>query len=214
MSDQKKTTIASRISKFNRERKWKIFAKKFAFNDHTSILDVGFNNVEYSEIDNYLEKVYPHPEKITALGVTGSDLFQQKYPLVNAILYDGNHFPFSARSFDIVWSNAVLEHVGQKAKQVLFLKEIKRVGKNAFITTPNRYFPIEIHTRTILLHFLPQQIFYKYLKLTGKKWATGSYMNLLSRREIVTLLKEAGIHEYKIVRNKLFLFTLDFVITF
>ena len=214
MSDQKKTTIASRISKFNRERKWKIFTRKFSFNDRTSILDVGFNNVEYSEIDNYLEKVYPHPEKITALGVTGADLFQKKYPLVNAIIYDGNYFPFSAGSFDIVWSNAVLEHVGQKAKQVLFLKEIKRVGKNAFITTPNRYFPVEIHTRTILLHFLPQRIFYKYLKLTGKKWATGNYMNLLSKREIVRLLKEAGIDEYKIVRNKLFLFTLDFVITF
>jgi SAM-dependent methyltransferase len=214
MSEQKKTTMANRISKFNRERKWKFFTRQFAFNGHTSVLDVGFNNVEYSEIDNYLEKVYPHPEKITALGVTGSDLFQQKYPLVKAITYDGNYFPFEAGSFDIVWSNAVLEHVGRTEKQVLFLKEIRRVGKRAFITTPNRYFPIEIHTRTPLLHFLPQRMFYKYLKITGRKWATEDYMNLLSKKAIVKLLKEAGIHEYNIARNKLFLFTLDFVITF
>ena len=214
MSAQKKTTIANRISKFNRERKWKFFTKQFDFNDHTSVLDVGFNNVEYSEIDNYLEKVYPYPGNITALGITGSDLFTKNYPQVKAITYDGNRFPFDAGSFDIIWSNAVIEHVGRREKQVLFLKEIKRVGKTAFITTPNRYFPVEIHTRTILLHFLPRRIFYKYLNLVGKKWATGNYMNLLSKRAIVDLLKEAGIHDYKIVRNKLFLFTLDFVITF
>src|SRR5436190_17207872 len=214
MSAQKKTTIADRISKFNRERKWKSFAKQFVFNDHTSVLDVGFNNVEYSEIDNYLEKVYPYPGNITALGITSSDLFIKNYPQVKAITYDGNHFPFDVGSFDIVWSNAVIEHVGRREKQVLFLKEIKRVGKAAFITTPNKYFPVEIHTRTILLHFLPRRIFYKYLNLVGKKWATGDYMNLLSKRAIVNLLKEAGIRDYKIVRNRLFLFTVDFVITF
>ena len=214
MKDVKKTSIANRISKFNRERKWNFFTKQFAFSDHTSILDVGFNNIEYSEIDNYLEKVYPYPGKITALGITESELFKQRYPEVNAIVYDGDHFPFNAGSFDIVWSNAVLEHVGERKKQILFLKEIRRVGKAAFITTPNRYFPVEIHTRTIFLHFLPQRIFYKYLKLTGKKWATNGYMNLLSEKAIINLLKEAGIDQYKIVRNKLFLFTLDFIITF
>ncbi len=214
MSDLKKISIANRISKFNRERKWNFFTKQFSFTDQTSILDVGFNNVEYSEIDNYLEKVYPYPEKITALGIKESNFFKQRYPQVNAIIYDGDHFPFNGRSFDIVWSNAVLEHVGERDKQILFLKEIKRVGKAAFITTPNKYFPVEIHTRTILLHYLPQRIFYKYLRIIGKKWATGSYMNLLSKKAIINLLREAGIDEYKIVANKLFLVTLDFVIIF
>lgn len=207
--------IANRISKFNRVRKWKIFTKQFPFDNKTTLLDVGFNNIEYSEIDNYLEKVYPYPEKITALGVESSAAeFKTKYPKVHAVLYDGDYFPFPDQAFDIVWSNAVLEHVGDRNKQILFLKEIRRVGKRAFITTPNKYFPVEIHTRTILLHFLPQKIFYKYLKIIGKPWATGDYMNLLSNNMIVTLLKEAGIKEYRIKRNRLFFFILDFVIIF
>ena len=210
----KKPPIADRISKYNRERKWNFFKSKFSFTGQTSILDVGFNNVEYSDIDNYLEKVYPYPEKITALGITDPTPFQERYPKVKAICYDGDYFPFEAGSFDIVWSNAVMEHVGDWNKQLLFLKEIKRVGRTAFITTPNRFFPIEIHTRTILLHFLPQRIFYSYLRMVGKKWATENYMNLLSKQEIIKLLREAGITQYKIVENKLFLFTLDFVITF
>jgi len=206
--------IANRISKFNRERKWKLFTKQFPFDNKTTVLDVGFNNIEYSEIDNYLEKVYPYLEKITALGVEDSKLFKAKYPKVTAIIYDGDYFPFPDQAFDIVWSNAVLEHVGDRNKQVLFLKEIKRVGKGAFITTPNKNFPVEIHTRTILLHFLPQKIFYKYLKLVGKPWATGGYMNLLSKKMLVKLLEDAGIKEYGIKTNRLFFFSLDFVIIF
>jgi len=90
----------------------------------------------------------------------------------------------------------VLEHVGDRNKKLLFLKEIKRVGKAAFITTPNKYFPVEIHTRTILLHFLPNKIFNWYLAFIGKSWATGNYMNLLSKSMIVKFLKEAEIREY------------------
>ena len=206
--------IANRISKFNRGRKWKVFTRQFQVDSKTTVLDVGFNNIEYSEIDNYLEKVYPYPEKITALGVETSEIFKANYPKVNAVIYDGDHFPFPDQAFDIVWSNAVLEHVGDRNKQIQFLKEIKRVGKGAFITTPNKYFPVEIHTRTILLHFLPQKIFYKYLRFIGKKWATDDYMNLLSNNMVVALLEEAGIKEYRIKRNRLFFFTLDFVITF
>lgn len=207
-------TIANRISKFNRGRKWKMFTKQFPFNNNTTLLDVGFNNIEYSEIDNYLEKVYPYPEKITALGVEAAELFKKNYPKVNAVIYDGDYFPFPDQSFDIVWSNAVLEHVGNRNKQILFLKEIKRVGKTAFITTPNKYFPVEIHTRTAFLHFLPQKLFYKYLNLIGKRWATGDYMNLLSKHMIVKLLEEAGIKHYTIKKNRLFFFILDFVIIF
>lgn len=206
--------FADRISKYNRGRKWEMFKEQFSFDDKTTILDVGFNNIEYSAIDNYLEKVYPYLSRITALGVEEANLFKQKYPEVNAVIYDGDHFPFPDKSFDIVWSNAVIEHVGGREKQVLFLKEIYRTGKRAYVTTPNRYFPVEIHTRTPLLHFLPKKIFYKFLKATGREWATGNYMNLLSKGMLVDMLKEAGITEYKIKRNRMLLFTLDFVITF
>jgi len=80
--------IAVRISKFNRRRKWEIFIKQFEFDNETEILDVGFNNVEDSQVDNYLEKVYPYSEKITAWGVDSSELFKAKYPKVNAVIYN------------------------------------------------------------------------------------------------------------------------------
>src|SRR5450631_4040251 len=105
-------SIANKISKFNRKRKWKQFTENVYFDQNTRIIDVGFNDIEYSDVDNFLEKNYPYKHNITALGIEGKDNFSKKYPLVNSVLYDGDTFPFNNKSFDICWSNAVIEHVG------------------------------------------------------------------------------------------------------
>ena len=207
-------SFAYKISKYNRRRKWKIFLKIIKPSFNTTILDVGFTENEYSETDNFLEKNYPYPQNITALGIYTPKKFLERYPQVKAVKYDGKKFPFNDQEFDVCWTNATIEHVGSKENQIMFLKEIKRVAKAAFITTPNKYFPIEVHTRTPLLHFLPKKLFDKYLFLIGKKWATGSYMNMLSLKDIKELLMDVGISNYRIIKNRLLFFILDFVIIF
>ena len=207
-------SIAFKISAFNRKRKWKIFLDEINPSRELMVLDVGFSENEYSPVDNFIEKNYPYPEMMTALGIDTPDNFKARYPKVSVVQYNGKFFPFKNKAFDICWSNAVIEHVGTRDKQLLFLKEIKRVAKKAFLTTPNRYFPVELHTRIPLLHYLPKQAFDTYLKLTGKTWATGDYMHLLSLSELRNLLLDAGISEYKIFKNKLIGFTLDFIVMF
>jgi SAM-dependent methyltransferase len=206
--------IAKKISSFNRQRKWEIFIIEIQPHASSKVLDVGYSNKEYSTVDNFIEKNYSHPSMLTALGIEPSDEFVTRYPLVNAVQYDGSEFPFNNTQFDVCWSNAVIEHVGEFEKQLLFMKEIKRVSRKAFITTPNKWFPIEVHTRTPLLHFLPKRIFEKYLKIIGKSWATGDYMHLLGKKELIKLLDLAGINEYKIIPNKLLGFTMDFIVIF
>jgi SAM-dependent methyltransferase len=205
-------SFAHKVSKFNRERKWILFKKYFPIDEKNSILDVGFTDKEHNPSANFLEKHYPYLGKITALGVETPEFFSKKYPEVKAVQYDGNIFPFKDKEFDICWSNAVIEHVGNRDKQLLFLKEMNRTAKSVFFTTPNKYFPVEVHSRTPLLHYLPKNVFYKYLTFVGKQRYTGDYMNLLSYGDIKGLLKDAGITKYTIVRNRLLLFTLDFVV--
>ncbi|MCM8776660.1 MAG: class I SAM-dependent methyltransferase [Candidatus Omnitrophica bacterium] len=205
--------ISYKISAWNRNRKWKIFTTLFRIDENVKILDIGYQSIEYRDIDNYLEKHYPYPEKITALGIEEPTNLMKKYPKIKTIRYDGITFPFENKEFDIGWSNAVLEHVGDRNTQIHFLKEINRVCKSFFITTPNKFFPVEIHTKIPLLHFLlPERWFDIIIKLIGKSWATGNYMRLCSKKELKKMLAEAGITGYKIIENKLFLFTIDFVI--
>ena len=207
-------SLAHRISKYNRDRKWRTFIKEFPPTPTMHVLDIGFSENEYSSTDNYIEKHYPYQNMLTALGIDNPIRFKERYPSVRAIRYDGGLFPFEDKLFDVVWSNAVIEHVGNRTKQLLFLKEIHRVSNCAFITTPNKYFPVEVHTRTPLLHYLPKTIFDKYLHLVGKKWASGEYMHLLSLSDIESLFADAGIEEYRIYKNKIAGFTLDFVVCF
>lgn len=209
-------SLAYKISAWNRNRKWRLFLDKIKPNKDAKILDVGFNDIEYSATDNYLEKNYPYLENITALGfgIGKEKEFAKRYPRVKTVYYQGGKFPFTNDSFDLCWSNAVLEHVGDRQKQIEFLREIKRVAKGAFVSTPNRFFPIEIHTRLPLAHFLPKSFFNWFVRLIGKGWASGDYMNLLSLCELKQLLKLAGIERYQIYKNRFFGFTMDYVIIF
>lgn len=66
---------------------------------------------------------------------------------------DGRALPFRTAGLDLVVSNAVIEHVGGLAEQRAFAAEHDRVGLNWVITTPNRWFPVESHTRVIVRHW-------------------------------------------------------------
>jgi SAM-dependent methyltransferase len=205
-------SIAHYFSSRNRRRKWELFVQEFSPTKVFTILDVGFSDKEYSPVDNYLEKHYPFPQMITAIGVDEPCEFLNRYPKVHVMRYDGKNLPFDDDSFDVCGSNAVIEHVGDRDAQLAFVKEMVRVGKAVYFSTPNRYFPVEPHTRTPLIHYLPKKIFDSFLRATGKSWASGNYMHLLGISDLLELLRRAGIRHYKIVQNRLFGFVLDYVV--
>lgn len=207
-------SIAYKVSAYNRRRKWDLFLSEVRPTSSTRVLDVGYSAAEHSNTDNFIEKNYRYPEQLTALGIDEPDVFADRYPKVKVVQYDGIDFPFEDDSFDVCWSNAVIEHVGHRDRQLKFLKEIRRVARTAFITTPNRFFPIEVHTRTPFLHYLPDSIFHRYLRLIGKSWAAGDYMELLSLSDIRGLAREAKVENLRIVKNRLMGFTVDFVMMF
>lgn len=204
--------IINSISDRNRQGKYDIFLQRFNPDENTRILDVGASEREYRSTSNYLEKKYSYPENITVLGVDGYKGFCLRYPEVSVVKYGGGLFPFKDKSFDICWCNAVIEHVGSRSRQKVFLSEILRVSKRAFITTPNKYFIFEVHTKMLFLHYLPKKIFDKILIKIGKPWAAGNYMHLLGRRDLVDLLDTCGMKDYEIIKNKIMGFTIDYVL--
>jgi hypothetical protein len=110
----------------------------------------------------------------------------------------------------------VIEHVGTAATsreaQVLFIRELIRVSRCVYFTTPNRWFPVEVHTRTPFLHWLPKSHFDRYLRRRGKEWAAGDYMTLLSQSDLRARLLEAGAPSYRLIKNRSGPFTLDYVV--
>jgi SAM-dependent methyltransferase len=206
------TKFANRISGQNRARKYQYFISQFCPTATSKILDVGYTNKETSSYSNYLEKHYPYPEKICALGIQPPKEFPENYPKVKAVQYNGKVFPFADKEFDIVWSNAVIEHVGGYERQLLFLKEMLRVGKQIYFTTPNRFFPVEVHSKILFFHWLPEHYFGFIANKLKHSWKKVMQIHLLSKGDIQRLLSDAGVKEYVITCNKKYLFTMDFSI--
>jgi hypothetical protein len=69
------------------------------------------------------------------------------HPRIAEIIGDAVRLPelFAPRSFDIVFSNSVIEHVGGIAEQRAMADGIRTVGDAYFVQTPNRRFPLEPH---------------------------------------------------------------------
>ena len=50
------------------------------------------------------------------------------------------------------------------------------------MTTPNRWFPVEVHTRLPLVHWLPESLSHRAYDLARKPWAKENH--LLGPREL------------------------------
>jgi hypothetical protein len=75
---------------------------------------------------------------------------------VRAVRADARELPFADGEFDLGFSNAVVEHVaGGRDGQRRFVHELARVARRVFVTTPNRFFPLEVHTLLPFAHWLP-----------------------------------------------------------
>ncbi len=207
-------TVARRAHDWNRQRKWELFSERCLQDDDQTVLDVGFAAAALSDgYENTLEQAITDLSRVTGLSLDPIPEINP-YPGMTMIQYSGGIFPFGNDEFDVCWSNAVLEHVGTDEKKIEFLSEIHRVAKSSFVTTPNRWFPIELHSRIPVLHYLPKPMFDRIARQVGKGWVTGSYMDLIGERRLKQLLAAAEIADYEIHKNKAGPFTIDFVVIF
>ena len=125
----------------------------------TTVVDVGVSDGGYGAdaygTANFFEALYPWPDHIVAVSTQHLAVFQQAFPLVTAVRADGRSLPFDSGQFDIAFSNAVVEHLPDLESQRAFVGELCRVSHRVFVTTPNRWFPIDTHTLVPLAHWLP-----------------------------------------------------------
>jgi SAM-dependent methyltransferase len=185
--DAGRFAFARRISAAARRATFSKLMEDFQPTASTTILDIGTSDDEGLET-NMLEQLYPWGGSITAAGLGTGEQFCRRYPDTRYVeLEPGRPLPFKDKSFDIVFSNAVLEHVGGQAERAEFIKEAARVSHHLFLIVPNRWFPIEHHTAIPFMHW-NSALFRRALKNGGRAfWSNPRNMEFLSRR---LLLKE------------------------
>lgn len=180
--------VVTGVMRRSRRKKWGLYVKAFPPVRGEHVLDVGVSALDIAE-ENYFLDRYPYPDQITAVGIDDVSDLRDRYPSVTFRQADGRALPYADDSFDVVHSNAVVEHVGDREQQRIFISELVRVARTGgFVTTPNRWFPIEAHTRAPFLHWLPRSAFVHVLKRTGRVPVVGDWNTwLLSARQFLAL---------------------------
>jgi SAM-dependent methyltransferase len=178
--------LASWTSLRSREQKLRLFLELLQPGPETTVVDVGVTDAAFGggSTDNFFEATYPWPERITAVGNTPLEQFRAAFPSVRAVRADGRSLPFDDGEFDLGFSNAVVEHVdGGREGQRRFVHELARVARRVFVTTPNRFFPLEVHTLLPFVHWLPAPARDRAVRARG----FDATLDLLGPRELASL---------------------------
>jgi 2-polyprenyl-3-methyl-5-hydroxy-6-metoxy-1,4-benzoquinol methylase len=163
----------------------KQFVNKIADNTNKQSLSHRFRNKRF---EFFLSKLKQLPKPLSILDIGGTvefwEAMQFNEPDITITLLNLEappivSFPFKAiqgdatnlssianKSFDLVFSNSVIEHLFTWENQQKMASEILRVGKWHFIQTPNYWFPIEPHWVFPCFQYLPK---------TWKIWLTNHF---------------------------------------
>ena len=200
--DTGRLPLASRLSLRARQKMFQLFMTVMRPGPDTRVLDVGVTSDQRFPESNFFERWYPHPERLTCVGTEDGAHLAARHPgLTYVPVAPHAPLPFADGTFDVVFSNAVVEHVGARAAQLAFVRELCRVGRAFFVTTPNRWFPVEHHTGLPFLHYLPAPLHRALLRRTRfRYWADEAHLNILTARRLAALFPPGVVPRLRAVR--------------
>lgn len=122
-----------------------------------SVLDVGGRPFIWELLKTYFDVA---PKHLVILNTPSEVLLPESEDYTIKIA-DGRCLPYEDGSFDLVFSNSVIEHVGDTEEMMQFSRECERVGESIYIQTPNRWFPVDAHLGVAFIHWLPRSLYKK-----------------------------------------------------
>ena len=178
------------------------------------VLDVGTTEDTNHESSNIIIKNLKYFKVFKSISIQkiNSNFFKEK--LTKSITQDFSSSEIEKFKSDVVIANATIEHVGNIINQVKMCKNISLLANKYFIIiTPNRYHPLEFHSKLPLIHWLPKKIHRYFLKMIGLKMLSKEEnLNLLSRKNLINIMNEINISNYEIKYIKFLCFKSNLVL--
>lgn len=184
--DRLKNDLAFRV----RRRIFDTFMRECSPEPKSRVADFGVSGHRDHPVHTFFETLYPHRERLTVIGRAAEEAawFAEEFPGLTYLEADLRAIPLPAGYFDYGICNAVIEHGGPRDQQRTLVAEVCRVSRCVLFTTPNKRFPIELHTFLPLLHWLPENAYRAVLRRLGQGYfAEVDNLNLLDARAFLSL---------------------------
>ena len=201
-------SVFSKLSRISRNRKLGLFNEIMRPTKDTKVLDVGAEVNPNSDKELHFIDIYRWKDNLSAVNISTEhiSIIKKSYPEIKAVVCDACKLPWPDRYFNVVYSNAVIEHVGNFERQKKMAAEIMRVGKRWFVTTPNRWFPFEFHMRLPFVTWLPGNGYLRIGNIVSYNHVQGKYtiggkhkdLRLMSTRELQECFPDSKIIKQRV----------------
>jgi len=142
--DRWKNDLAMRV----RRKVFRQFWRAMKPTRYMRVADFGVSGHRDHPAHFFFETLYPWKDQLTAIGREAENVgwMPDQFPVLTFLEADLREIPLPDNYFDIGICNAVVEHAGTYDQQVALVHEVCRVSKKVMFTTPNKDFPVEVHT--------------------------------------------------------------------
>lgn len=142
------TGSTTSLSTTFRTRRWRLLLDRFPDLDTMDVLDLGGTVESWA-----VAPARPAHLTIVNLEVPGDPVLPHTELVAGDVCaLDPS---VASRSWDLVFSNSVIEHLGGHERRVAFAASVRSLAPHHWVQTPNRWFPIEPHFLAPGLQFLP-----------------------------------------------------------
>ncbi len=166
-----------------------IINDQIILNNINEVLDIGTTNDTKNKSSNFIVKNLKNVKNFYSISdqLITSSFF--KKTLQKSITENFSEFEIENLKSDLVISNATIEHVGNYDNQKAMINNMIKLSKKMIIiSTPNRYHPLEFHTKIPFIHWLPKNIHRKILKNIG--------LTFFSKEENLNLLSKSDFNSF------------------
>ncbi|HEY7628441.1 MAG TPA: class I SAM-dependent methyltransferase [Ilumatobacteraceae bacterium] len=132
----------------SRRRRWKTFRGHFPDIESMAVIDLG------GTVDYWLRAPL-HPRRVHVVNLEEPRTDIPDWITVDLGDATDSELPKRVGSYDLVYSNSVIEHVGGHERRRAFAANVAALAPSHWIQTPYRYFPVEPHWVCPFMQYLP-----------------------------------------------------------
>ena len=190
------------------------------------------NRLRSRRLEFFERLIAPLPRPVTILDIGGTTAFwemrgwadrddlrivtlnlkaePQRHPNIEPRSGDATDLSeYSDQSFDVAFSNSVIEHLQTYQNQNAMAREVQRVARAYWVQTPNYWFPVEPHFHVPGWQWMPKPLRVYLLQHRRCGWRGPcpdpararelvNEVRLMSRRELQRLFPNASMHAERI----------------